>query len=341
MSKRSSSLQRLSTPTIVKLVLVVLLLVCGVAWLVYGTVTMAHTTATTDAREGFRNAPTSSAIDVSTLDTRHFKHDRRHTPDTMYDASYVKLYRAIIDAHRKKVIEFEVSDLIQRTNLKAFASKAVVLDIGCGTGTHLLRLAKRLPRAQLYGLDQSQAMLDVAAKRLGQRARFLQADFNDDTAVHPAMCTHATCYYFSVYYADRPQQFFDNVYTWLQPKGYLCVHVVDPLRFDPVPEAANPIRGISLQRYFDKRKTDATIVFEHMVYKCDFTPPDDEHHATLKESLIYPTRRHVREHTHELRMPPHENLVHLARKSGFRLRHVTQLMEIGEEYEYLCYFQRD
>jgi ubiquinone/menaquinone biosynthesis C-methylase UbiE len=42
-----------------------------------------------------------------------------------------------------------------------------ILDVGCGTGHVLERLAARSPECRLYGIDLSDKMLDVARRRVG------------------------------------------------------------------------------------------------------------------------------------------------------------------------------
>jgi S-adenosylmethionine-diacylgycerolhomoserine-N-methlytransferase len=43
---------------------------------------------------------------------------------------------------------------------------AAVLEMGCGTGRNLVRLARLAPEARLYGVDVSAVMLDTAARSL-------------------------------------------------------------------------------------------------------------------------------------------------------------------------------
>lgn len=285
---------------------------------------------------------------------RTYESEHRTTPRAIYDAEYAGLYQTIVDAPKYKLVEFEVDDLLARTGLKEFASKAVILDIGCGTGTHLDALATHLPTAELYGLDQSRHMLAAAEVRTSShrgRVRFLNGDMNDPDAVYEGMCTHLVCYYFSFYYAKSSRRFFENAHRWLQPRGFLVVHLVDPNNFDPIPEVANPLRGISLQRYYDERKTGAKVVLRHKdtatgtersrLYTCDFQHDPDAETSVLTESIASPDDLFVRYHTTKLRMPHHEAVVQAARRAGFRLRHVTALHDIGDEYEYLVYLQRD
>lgn len=49
-----------------------------------------------------------------------------------------------------------------------------VLEIGCGTGVNLARLRRRLPGAELHGLDLSAEMLSRARRRLGPSVRLVQ-----------------------------------------------------------------------------------------------------------------------------------------------------------------------
>jgi S-adenosylmethionine-diacylgycerolhomoserine-N-methlytransferase len=43
-----------------------------------------------------------------------------------------------------------------------------VLEVGCGTGRNLMKLARRHPRALFYGLDVSQQMLSTARKKINR-----------------------------------------------------------------------------------------------------------------------------------------------------------------------------
>lgn len=56
-----------------------------------------------------------------------------------------------------------------------------VLEIGCGTGRNLIRIARRYPQAQLFGLDVSEQMLTSARAAIGRacmepRVRLAQGD---------------------------------------------------------------------------------------------------------------------------------------------------------------------
>lgn len=50
-----------------------------------------------------------------------------------------------------------------------------ILDVGCGTGALLAPLAARFPSAALFGIDPSEAMLNVARSRPIERANLIAA----------------------------------------------------------------------------------------------------------------------------------------------------------------------
>ena len=370
--------------TVLEVGLVILLLVLGIVWLLSNTLHLTQQSTSKVLTEPFQNYGSASGdshgigngnsnsntngkigagvfrydpnapdpiLSVSDEELQTYTSEFRNTPKSIYDESYAHLYRVLIDDPRDKITTFEVNDLIDRTQLREFGSKAVVMDIGCGTGAHLEKLADVLPSATLYGLDQSRAMLDVAETRMvrhNNRVRLMEGNFNRMHSVYEGMCTHLTCFYFSFYYATSSKRFFKHAHHWLQPKGYLVLHLVDPDNFDPVPEVANPIRGISIQRYYAERKTDAKVIInspdnpqDKTLYTCDFEHDPDNHTAVLTEAIIHPTERFVRRHRTELRMPHHEAVIQTARRTGFRLRHVTSLLAMGDEYEYLCYLQKE
>jgi ubiquinone/menaquinone biosynthesis C-methylase UbiE len=51
-----------------------------------------------------------------------------------------------------------------------------VLDVACGTGQLLALMAQRTDESELIGIDRVPAMLEVASRRLGDRATFLAAE---------------------------------------------------------------------------------------------------------------------------------------------------------------------
>ena len=59
------------------------------------------------------------------------------------------------------------------------APDAVIVDVGCGTGSALRKVAARAPRGELVGVDPVPRMLEIARERAadhpeGHRIEFLQ-----------------------------------------------------------------------------------------------------------------------------------------------------------------------
>lgn len=55
----------------------------------------------------------------------------------------------------------------------ALAPGSTLIEVGCGTGRNLIAIARRYPKARLYGLDASEAMLEIA------RAKIREAGLQD------------------------------------------------------------------------------------------------------------------------------------------------------------------
>lgn len=334
--------QSFTWTTSLHLTLILALILCLIYFLMRSIRNLAESTVKS---EGFANPskPPIEDVDKKTLATYTKTHKKSHKD--IYDSYYARVYRELVDNHRKKALTFEIQDMFDHTQLNEYGRKAVILDLGCGTGSHVRKFAQRKPQWMVYGLDQSRAMLDVAQSRLQnyrRKTRLIRGDFEDPEVFDANTFTHITCYYFSIYYANDPKNVFTNVHRWLKPGGFFCIHIVDPERFDPVLDAANPLIGISLQKYMQpgERRTYSKVYFNNFVYKSDFDYNPKTRKAVFTEVFTHPKKQRVRKHTHSLNMVPHNTLIGKVRKAGFKLKHVTKMYEIGDEYEYLCYFQK-
>lgn len=100
------------------------------------------------------------------------------------------------------------------------AGEGTVLDVGCGTGTYAVALARRGFR--VVGLDFSPAMLRRAEAKagdlLGSRITFRLADFNRELPFADQHFEHAVCVCALHCVADPPS-FFREVRRVLRPEG--------------------------------------------------------------------------------------------------------------------------
>lgn len=122
-----------------------------------------------------------------------------------------------------------------------------VLELGTGTGETAARLMTRHPGIELVGIDESEAMLEVARSRFGSDARFEVARLQDPLPSGPfdlvasALCVHHLD-------ADEKRSLFERVARVLRPGGrFVLGDVVVPV--DPADAV------ISLTPGFDRPST--------------------------------------------------------------------------------------
>jgi S-adenosylmethionine-diacylgycerolhomoserine-N-methlytransferase len=85
---------------------------------------------------------------------------------------YYRFHSKIYDATRWSFL-FGRSSLIDAVDSQT--NPARVLEVGCGTGTNLVHLARAFPRAELFGLDISEHMLRRASRKVQSMGKSFQA----------------------------------------------------------------------------------------------------------------------------------------------------------------------
>jgi ubiquinone/menaquinone biosynthesis C-methylase UbiE len=107
---------------------------------------------------------------------------------TALAATYDRRWSAYLDASLSMTLEVVAELPAER-----------ILDVACGTGILLERLAKRPDQPELVGIDRVPAMLDTASHRLGQRATLLEGTAEnlplEDAAFQLVISTNALHYF--------------------------------------------------------------------------------------------------------------------------------------------------
>lgn len=108
-----------------------------------------------------------------------------------------------------------------------------IIDLGSGTGTGTLALARRFPTAQVVALDNSTELLErvaAAASRdgIGDRVRTVAADL--DSALPPEVCDVDVAWASSTmhHFAD-PGALLSSTFAAMRPGGVLAVVEIDEL----------------------------------------------------------------------------------------------------------------
>ncbi len=107
-----------------------------------------------------------------------------------------------------------------------------VLDVGCGTGQFLRRLADRASGAQLHGMDAASGMLRIARKRVARSAMLCEADLEAGLPYEASSMDAIACMQV-LYTARDPDQLLRELRRVLRPMGRLVL--VNP--HTPNPEA--------------------------------------------------------------------------------------------------------
>lgn len=243
----------------------------------------------------------------------------------IYDDFYSQIYDDLMLPDKKS--EYEVSKIIEMTEPSPQYSS--FLDIGSGTGD-LLQCLKNKGFENAYGLDKSKSMIAKS------QDKFPETSFKCGDALEPitfdrGAFTHIICTGFTIYEIENKNQFFQNSYFWLQPNGYLILHLVDKDKFDPIIPAGKPSVLDSPQKYSNERITDTVIDFMDFTYKStyDFSKPDGK--VVHKETFTDKQTQNIRENERTLYMKNTKDILSIAMNHGFVVKGKVVMGEPNSE----------
>jgi SAM-dependent methyltransferase len=258
----------------------------------------------------------------------------KKTGADVFDPFYVGIYDELLYNEAKD--QFEVDHILPDPN-----TKAVILDIGSGTGHHVNLLSN--PNTSVVGIDNSPAMVEIAKKNY-PTLDFRVADMLNSMEFSPNTFTHISCLYFTIYYIKDKRLFLENCFKWLKPHGTLILHLVNMKKFDPVLSAASPFVGVSPQSYTPNRITKSTIKFDVFDYKSDFKLNNkinanslslDEPNVIFKETIKFKNKKKARINEHQLYMSNQKSILAAARDMGFILQAQYEMAGVEYAYNYL------
>jgi SAM-dependent methyltransferase len=214
-------------------------------------------------------------------------------------------------------------------------TKTVVLDVGCGTGHHVAKMAQN-NNLEIIGIDISPSMIKKA-KTNYPNLNFQLADVLNRDAFQNNMFTHILCLYFTIYYIEDKNQFFNNAMDWLKPGGYLFVHLVDRYKFDPILPPGNPLYIVSPQKYAKERIMKTKINFNEFIYNSEFKLNETSDVAIFDEKFKFNNGK-VRKQEHILYMNNISDIINMAQDAGFVIQAKIDLMKVAYEYQYVYVF---
>ena len=248
----------------------------------------------------------------------------------IYDDFYADVYDFLVFNELKN--DYEVGMIINQNTPN---TKTVVLDVGCGTGHHVAKMAQN-NNLEVIGIDISPSMVKKA-KANYPNLNFQLADVLNRDVFQNNMFTHILCLYFTIYYIEDKNKFFNNAIDWLKPGGYLFVHLVDRYKFDPILPPGNPLYIVSPQKYAKERITKTKVNFNEFIYNSNFKLNESADIAIFDEKFKFNNGK-VRKQEHILYMTNISDIINIAQDAGFLIQAKIDLIKVAYEYQYVYVF---
>ena len=252
--------------------------------------------------------------------------------NAIYDDFYVELYDKIYQPEQSH--NFIIEKVIDMTMP---SKKSIFLDIGSGTGSLINKLQSK--DYLVYGIDKSQCMVDYCLNKYPE-IPIKCGDVSDSMSYDRNSFSHILCTDMTLYQFSDKRMFFRNCYYWLMPNGYIILHLVDKLKFDPILSSAKPVGMNSLQQYSDTRITNTVIDFVDFKYKAsyDFTQPNE---TVLTETMTDNLTRNVRQNELTLYIDDIDKILHLAQDNGFIIHGQVNMLDcIGDTNQFIFILER-
>lgn len=273
----------------------------------------------------------------------HFENEEGVTyesPEEIYDAEYASIYNLLWHSNEK--LKFEEVSIQDLTLAEKTTDSIKLLDMCCGTAPHACWF-KNLG-VDYVGVDISEDMLQQARKDC-PGAKFQKGDVRQIQLFPQKSLSHCILMNFSIYQFENPKVISDNVYQWLQPGGYFVVHLVDPDKYDPLHDLSSPFAAFSLQKYSLDRQTSSNIYFDKFKYTGKLLKKKDEDTAEYNEIFTYYDKsdnggKKYRENKNYWVMPSKERMIDIFKTSGFTYVEAVPMLNVGKEYQYICYFTK-
>ena len=249
----------------------------------------------------------------------------------LYDDFYSEIYDELV--YNPKKNEYEITNILKKI---ALPKKSKILDIGSGTGHHVALFNKK--GFNCKGIDVSSSMTKMAKKNYPNYT-FYNGNILKSITFPAKSYSMISCFYFTIYYIKEKRQFFQNCMYWLEPGGWLALHLVDRNKFDPIIPAGDPFLMISPQNYAKKRITSSVVKFNNFKYRANFKLDESSSIGKFKESIKFDKGGKVRENEHTFYMETQKQILSIAKEAGFILKSKIDLTRClyDNQYLYLLY----
>lgn len=250
------------------------------------------------------------------------------TGNDIYDDFYVDIYDHLVFSDLKN--NYEIQEIVNKTTP---TQSSKILDIGSGTGHHSGKLSEQ--GYNVLGIDKSQAMIDKA-KTNYPNTNFINGDILvSNPNLKNNNFTHILCLYFTIYYMENKDVFFEKCMNWLKPGGFLVLHIVDRESFDPIIPAGQGFLIFSPQKYSKKRINTSRVIFNNFVYSSKFDLKPSENKCSFDEKFEFKNNNTIRKHKHVMYMEDAPDVLARAQNCGFIMHDKIELLNCGYDNQYL------
>jgi ubiquinone/menaquinone biosynthesis C-methylase UbiE len=253
--------------------------------------------------------------------------------DNIYDDFYSQIY----DEIHKPILrtDFELNSIIKMTEP---TMNSVFLDIGSGTGDLVNEL--REAGYQAYGIDKSQAMIDISEIK-HPKSEYKCGDAMEPMSFDKNTFSHILCTYFTIYNIQDKKTFFRNCYHWLLPNGYLIIHLVEKQKFDTIMPIGKSNLIFNPNTINGSRINNTIVDFGGFEYKSSYDFKENENKVVLTEKFQDKTTKKIRQNEQILYMDKLDNIVNLILSVGFSMKSKINMKEcLDDEYQFIYMFER-
>jgi SAM-dependent methyltransferase len=255
-----------------------------------------------------------------------------------YDEFYCSIYQELNNTDKR--VNWELVKLLQMT--MPDTKHSVFLDVGSGTGHTINQLLEAGYKA--YGIDNSQAMIDLCEETY-PNVEVQKGCVTNGLLFEDSTFTHILCTDFTIYHLEDKKKFFANCLKWLQPNGYLVLHLAERTHFNAVsPLKEDELEWKPIIPKEKKQNNKIVAEYEDFKYEKQFFIPIDvarTNKVSLREKFTHKVSKNVRQNEITYFMEEISDIIKLAKKMGFVFHAKTDLKELnGEEHQYLYILEK-
>ncbi len=112
------------------------------------------------------------------------------------------------------------------SKLTEFLPEGIIVDLGCGSGNLIVRLAKKFPNSEIIGVDNSSEMLKTAKERAEKKIKSRKIKFKKGSANKLPFNDNSIDFVvssLSLHHWINPTEALQEIYRVLKKHGYLII----------------------------------------------------------------------------------------------------------------------